>query len=49
MSTILADVVAVRVPERTGRSEARAVKAVWSRDLIRFLETPRDSGDRALS
>ena len=37
MSTILADVVAVRVPERTGRSEARAVKAVWSRDLIRFL------------
>jgi len=37
MSTILADVVAVRVPARTGRSEARAVKAVWSRDLIRFL------------
>ena len=43
MSTILADVVAVRVPARTGRSEARAVKAVWSRDLIRFL------GNRALT
>jgi ABC-2 type transport system permease protein len=37
MSGVLADVVAVRVPERTGRSEARAVKAVWGRDLIRFL------------
>ena len=37
MSAVVADVVAVRVPERTGRSEARAVKAVWGRDLIRFL------------
>ena len=36
MSTILADVVAVRVPERTWRSEARAVKTVWRRDMIRF-------------
>ena len=37
MSAVLADVVAARVPERTWRSEARAVKAVWRRDLIRFL------------
>jgi ABC-2 type transport system permease protein len=36
MSTIVADVVAVRVPERTWRSEARAVRTVWRRDLIRF-------------
>ena len=37
MSAVVADVVAVRVPERTWRSEARAVKTVWRRDLIRFL------------
>ena len=37
MSAVMADVVAVRVPERTWRSEARAVKAVWRRDMIRFL------------
>jgi ABC-2 type transport system permease protein len=37
MSTVVADVVAVRVPERTWRSEARAVKTVWRRDMIRFL------------
>jgi ABC-2 type transport system permease protein len=37
MSAVMADVVAVRVPERTWHSEARAVKAVWRRDLIRFL------------
>jgi ABC-2 type transport system permease protein len=36
MSAVMADVVAVRVPERTWRSEARAVKAVWRRDMIRF-------------
>jgi ABC-2 type transport system permease protein len=36
MSAVMADVVAVRVPEHTWRSEARAVKAVWRRDLIRF-------------
>ena len=36
MSAVVADVVAVRVPERTWRSEARAVKTVWHRDLIRF-------------
>ena len=37
MSAVVADIVAVRVPERTWRSEVRAVKTVWRRDLIRFL------------
>jgi ABC-2 type transport system permease protein len=32
-----AAVVAVRVPERTWRSELRAVTTVWRRDMIRFL------------
>jgi ABC-2 type transport system permease protein len=36
MSAVVADVVAARVPVRTWRSEARAVKTVWRRDLIRF-------------
>jgi ABC-2 type transport system permease protein len=36
MSAVIADVVAARVPERTSRSEARAVKTIWRRDLIRF-------------
>src|SRR3954469_7989804 len=36
MSATLADVVGVRVPRRTWRSEARAAKTVWRRDLIRF-------------
>ena len=36
MSAAIADVVAVRVPERSWRSEVRAVKVVWRRDLIRF-------------
>ena len=36
MSAVMADIVAVRVPERTWRSEARAVKTVWHRDMIRF-------------
>jgi ABC-2 type transport system permease protein len=39
MSTV-ADVVAVRVPERSWRSEVRAARIVWRRDLIRF------TGDR---
>ena len=34
----LADVVAVRVPERSWRSEGRAVRAVWRRDMIRFAD-----------
>ena len=37
MSAAVAGVVGVRVPERTWRSEARAVKTGWRRDLIRFL------------
>jgi ABC-2 type transport system permease protein len=36
MSAVMADVVAVRVPVRTWRSELRAAKAVWRRDMIRF-------------
>ena len=40
MSVALADVVAVRVPERSWRSELRAVRTVWRRDLIRFLNDP---------
>ncbi|HWM10541.1 MAG TPA: ABC transporter permease [Solirubrobacteraceae bacterium] len=36
MSAVIADVIAIRVPERTWRSEARAVKTVWRRDMIRF-------------
>ena len=40
MSTMIADVVVVRVPERTWRSEVRAVNIVWRRELIRF------AGDR---
>jgi ABC-2 type transport system permease protein len=41
MSAVVADVVAARVPERSWRSEVRAVKVIWRRELIRFL------GDRA--
>jgi ABC-2 type transport system permease protein len=41
MSAVVADVVAVRVPERSWRSEVRAVKIICRRELIRFL------GDRA--
>jgi ABC-2 type transport system permease protein len=37
MSAVIADIAAARVPERSLRSEARAVKTVWQRDLIRFL------------
>jgi ABC-2 type transport system permease protein len=36
--TAVVDVVAVRVPERSWRSEARAVRAVWRRDLIRWTD-----------
>jgi ABC-2 type transport system permease protein len=34
--TAVADVIRVRVPERSFRSELRAMKIVWKRDLIRF-------------
>jgi ABC-2 type transport system permease protein len=37
MSAAVADVVAARVPERSLRSEARAVKTVCHRELIRFV------------
>jgi ABC-2 type transport system permease protein len=40
MSTMIADVVAVRVPERSWHSEVRAARIVWRRELIRF------AGDR---
>jgi len=36
MSATTMEVVAVRVPERSWRSEARAMRIVWRRDLIRF-------------
>lgn len=37
MSAVTADVAAIRVPERSWRSEARAVRTIWRRELIRFL------------
>jgi ABC-2 type transport system permease protein len=37
----IAEVAAVRVPERSWRSEGRAVRVVWRRDLIRFVDDPR--------
>jgi len=37
MSGVVADVVGVRVPQRSWRSEARAVKIVCHRELVRFL------------
>jgi ABC-2 type transport system permease protein len=37
MSAAVADVIAARVPERSRRSEWRAVKTVCRRDLIRFI------------
>jgi ABC-2 type transport system permease protein len=36
MSAATAEVVRVRVPARSWRSEARAIKIVWRRELIRF-------------
>jgi len=41
MSAVVADVAAARVPERSWRSELRAVKIICRRELIRFV------GDRA--
>lgn len=40
-ATTIAEVVAVRVPQRSWRSEVRAVRVVWRRDLIRFADDPR--------
>jgi ABC-2 type transport system permease protein len=36
MSAVAMEVVPVRVPERSWRSEVRAARIVWRRDLIRF-------------
>jgi ABC-2 type transport system permease protein len=36
--TAAAPVIAARVPERSWRSEARAVRAVWRREVIRFTD-----------
>src|SRR4051812_42844321 len=36
MTTAAAEVVGVRVPQRSWRSEARAISIVWRRELIRF-------------
>lgn len=41
MSAVMADIVGVRVPQQSWRSEARAVRVVWRRDLIRFVDDPR--------
>lgn len=41
MSSMIADVIAIRVPERSWRSEVRAMHVVWRRDLIRFADDPR--------
>ena len=41
MSATIAEVIAVRVPERSWRSEVRALRVVWRRDLIRFADDPR--------
>lgn len=38
MSAAVVDVLAVRVPERSWRSEGRVVKAVWWREMIRFAD-----------
>jgi ABC-2 type transport system permease protein len=38
MSAAVAEVVPVRVPVRSWRSEARAVRAVWWREMIRFAD-----------
>lgn len=40
MSVAVADVVGIRVPERSWRSETRAVKVIWRRDLLRFVDDP---------
>jgi len=44
MSTVIADVVAVRVAERSWRSEWRAVRTVCRRDLIRFANNRMQIG-----
>jgi ABC-2 type transport system permease protein len=36
-AAVVADVVAVRVPERSWRSELRAIQTIWRREMIRFF------------
>src|SRR3954465_13547013 len=38
--SVVTEVVRVRVPPRTWRSEVRAIKIVWRRELIRFRADP---------
>lgn len=38
MSVALADVAVTRIPERSWRSEGRAVRAIWWREMIRFAD-----------
>ncbi len=40
MSAAVVEVIAIRVQGRSWRSEARAARAVWWRDLIRFADDP---------
>ncbi|MDQ3310698.1 MAG: ABC transporter permease [Actinomycetota bacterium] len=40
MSASVAEVIAVRVPERSWRSEVRAMRVVWWRDMVRFVDAP---------
>ncbi len=40
MSASVAEVIAVRVPERSWRSEVRAMRVVWWRDMVRFVDDP---------
>jgi ABC-2 type transport system permease protein len=40
MTAVAPDLVAVRVPVRTWRSEVRSVRVIWRRDMIRFAGDP---------
>lgn len=40
MRASVAEVIAVRVPERSWRSEVRAMRVVWWRDMVRFVDDP---------
>ena len=44
MSAAVVGVIAIRVPGRSWRSEARAVRVVWWRDLIRWANDRGGSG-----
>jgi ABC-2 type transport system permease protein len=40
VTTTSTEIVAIRVPVRTWRSEVRAVRTIWRRDLLRFRGDP---------